>query len=252
MRFKILSLLAVIALLLSFSYNANAQFMTEDLLLLKVGYVPVSPVTFDDGVTINDFKDSAYTDKGEYKIGEIESSGFAVQGEYNLIYDNFWLGFSLEYQRIASDSFNYTNTDQINYREVKAKKFNNDFIIPMISAKFAAEGGFYVGAGLSGKYLISSETLEFKNSPGLEGTFEKEIDLWANGIIGYHVPVAEGVFLDVEGRFGYNITNEQFTRMKLEDTTTSAYPEIWELTPKSAYDITFYVGVGVRPRGSEY
>ncbi len=236
MKSKSLIFLAVSALLLSFTYNASAQYMTEDLLLFKIGYVPVSPVTFDEGATVNGAEDTTY------KIDDIESKGIAIQGEYNLIYGNFWFSFGLEYQKQFADAFDISYTDATTSLPVtnEAKKFSNDFIIPMISAKFATEGGFYVGAGLSGKYLMSTDKVTIS-----EGEFDKKIDLWANGILGYHVPVAEGIFLDVEGRFGYNITNKQFEKM---ETATNSY----EFKPKNAYDVAFYVGVGVRPRGSLY
>jgi hypothetical protein len=114
----------------------------------------------------------------------------------------------------------------------------------MVSLKLAALGGLYVGAGLSGKYLIATETVEDDSTvPATEYEWEKKIDLWANGIIGYYMPIGEAVFLDLEGRFGYNLTNDQFT--KYEDVSG-------DFDVKSSYDIAFYVGIGTRARASDY
>lgn len=92
---------------------------------------------------------------------------------------------------------------------------------------------------MSGKYLIAAESDNDGSKP------KKKIDLWANGILGYHVPVGEGVFLDLEGRFGWNLTNKQFSETELNNITLKA-------DPKNAYDIAFYVGVGFRAIGSNY
>jgi hypothetical protein len=206
MKFRILSFIAGVAMIAALSGSANAQFMTQDLVFVKVGYIPTYTVSYD----VEGADDS-------------ELSGFAIQGEYNLNFNKFWLGLGLEYQ--------YMNDDE---GDVK-----HSFLLPMVSAKMAAVGGLYVGAGLSGKYLIATEEYE----DGSE--VNKKIDLWANGILGYHMPVAEGIFLDLEGRFGWNLTNNQFSEFKYGGTT-------YDYDTKNAYDIAFYVGVGFRAPGSNY
>lgn len=207
---KLFAVLAVFAFVFAFSFGAQAQTLTTDIVFLKVGYVPISLTSFD--IPGQD---------------DMESKGFAIQGEYNLNFDGFLLGFGLEYQRLKSEV------------DGEIGHFNQ-FIQPMISAKYAALGGLYVGAGLSGKYLIATEKVK---DPSGEFEWEKKIDLWANGILGYYMPIGEGVFLDLEGRFGYNLTKKQFSKVKDE-------PE--KIDIDSNYDIAFYVGVGFRAAASDY
>ena len=207
---KLLAVLAVVAFVFAFSYGAQAQTMTTDIVFLKVGYVPVSLASFD-----------------EVDMDDLESRGFAIQGEYNLNFDGIWVGFGLEYQRLKAEMDG-------DYGHI------NQFIQPMISAKYAALGGLYIGAGLSGKYLIATE--KFEDTSG-EYEWEKKIDLWANGILGYYTSIGEGVFLDLEGRFGYNLTQNQFSKVKDD-------PDTYDID--SNYDIAFYVGVGFRAAASDY
>lgn len=227
MKTKLMLVFAMFCMVFAFSYNANAQYMTGDVVFLKLGWVPTYTVSFD--------KD----EDGETKK-DVESSGFAVQGEYNLNLDGILLGFGLEYERVETELGE-------DYDDLK---INNSFITPMVSVKLATEGGFYIGAGLSGKYLIGTEKMEgtYAGYP-FEMEFKKTIDLWANGILGYHVPVAEGIFLDLEGRFGWNLTNKQFDKI---DLTMNGTTEELNIKAKNAYDIAFYVGIGTRARGSEY
>jgi len=206
---KLFAVLAVFAFVFAFSFGAQAQTLTTDIVFLKLGYIPLSNTNYKD-----------YSE-------DLESRGLAIQGEYNLNFDGFLLGFGLEYQRLKTEW-----DGELGHI--------NQFIQPMISAKYAALGGLYVGAGLSGKYLIATEKVK---DPGGEFEWEKKIDLWANGILGYYMPIGEGVFLDLEGRFGYNLTKKQFSKVKDE-------PE--KIDIDSNYDIAFYVGVGFRAAASDY
>ncbi len=202
---KFYAVLAVLAFVIAFSFGAQAQTMTTDIVFLKGAYIPTSVVTFD-----------------EAGAEDADRTGFAIQGEYNLNFNNFWLGFGLEYQRLTEDGL------------------SDAFIVPMISAKIAAMGGLYIGGGLSGKYLISTEADE---SSGAKWT--KKIDLWANGIIGYYIPIAEAIFFNLEGRFGYNLTNNQYSEYEFGGSK-------FDIENKSAYDIAFYAGIGYRASMSDY
>jgi hypothetical protein len=223
MKLRILSVLAALAMVAAFSLSANAQYMTQDVIFLKGGYIPTYNVTFNE---------KTYPASGAYKPNDLEGSGFCAQGEYNLNFNGFWMGFGMEYQYIKIKGS--TNNKDLFNNETK-----HSFILPMVSFKVAAVGGLYVGAGVAGKYLIATES----DNSGSKAS--KKIDLWANGILGYHVPIGEGVFLDLEGRFGWNLTNKQFSEFK-DSTTTN------KTDPKNAYDIAFYVGVGFRAIGSNY
>jgi hypothetical protein len=59
-------------------------------------------------------------------------------------------------------------------------------------------------------------------------------------MIGFFTPIAEGVYFNVEGRVGYNLTNQQWGEG--ETATGVKYDDDMD----SAYDIAVYVGVGFR------
>ncbi|MFW5771647.1 MAG: outer membrane protein [Spirochaetota bacterium] len=209
MKTKILAILAAFALVCAFTVNASAQTMlTDDVAFVKLGY-SMMKVDYDE----------------EY-VDELEGNGFNLQGEYNLNLGSVLLGFGLEYTYMPVE-VSGTDVDGDDY----SADYTLHYLSPMLSAKFITAGGFYLGAGLAGKYLVGQSAEE----KGDDTVFDEEIDLWANGLIGFMTPIQEFVYLDIEGRFGYNLTNKQF-----EKTKASEY-EI-----KSQYDIAIYVGVGYR------
>lgn len=215
MRFKCLAFFAALMMVFALSYSANAQTLSTDLVFVKVGYIPVYTV---------DYKAEG--------IKDAEQSGFAVQGEYNLNFGTFWLGVGLEYERVKTEDF--TDDEDV----------CSQFIMPMVSAKLAAMGGLYLGVGLSGKYLVAADDLG-EVSPGVKMEFTKEFDLWANAIVGFYMPIGEAVFLDLEGRFGYNLTNNQYSEVDVDGVTA-------EYDVNSTYDFAVYVGIGFRAAMSDY
>lgn len=203
MKTKVLAILAAFAMVCAFTINASAQTMlTDDVAFVKLGYSMFNG-SFD-----------------EENTEDIEGNGFNLQGEYNLNLGGVMIGFGLEYTYMPTD----WDDEEIDLQ----------FISPMVTAKFITAGGFYLGAGLSGRYLIGQ-------SYDGDNKFEvdEEIDLWANGVIGFMTPIQEFVYLDIEGRFGYNLTKKQFEKGSF---TGSDY----EVDVDSQYDIAFYVGVGYR------
>lgn len=222
MKVKIFSILAAFIMIAAFSLSASAQYMTQDVIFIKAGYIPTYAVSFKESNLLG----------SPYKPNDLEGSGFCAQGEYNLNFNGFWMGFGLEYQYIKIKG----STDQ---KDLYNNETKHSFILPMVSFKVAAVGGLYVGAGVAGKYLIATE------SDNAQTKASKKIDLWANGILGYHVPIGEGVFLDLEGRFGWNLTNKQFSEFKSGGSS-------YTFDPKNAYDIAFYAGIGFRAIGSNY
>ncbi|MCU0821691.1 MAG: hypothetical protein MUC95_04355 [Spirochaetes bacterium] len=210
MKFKKFAVLAAFFMIFAGTFSASAQDITSDVVFLKGGWIPNYTVAFD-----------------EEGAEDIEAGGFAVQGEYNLNLQGFWLGIGFEYQRVVDAGENGADDLVMQY------------IQPMVSGKITAVGGLYLGAGLSGKYLISIKP------DGEPYTTPKKIDLWANGILGYHMPVAEGVYLLLEGRFGWNLTNKQFSEYEVGDET-------YDVKTKSAYDMAFYVGIGTHALQTGY
>ena len=241
MKLFISILLTAAAFILSLTLNANAQFMTDDLFILKAGYIPYGIVSFDKGLK------AAGADSPDSKINDIKTTGlsYAVQAEYNLIFGIFRLGLGIEYQRVSADKFAI--------EDAEFEKFYNNFLLPVLSIKFAVFEGLYTGAGISGKYLLSADSPMLKGSEDdpEQGKFDKKMDLWANYIIGYNLQMTESISVIFEGRFGYNITNKQYgkiTRERPDGTELGKY----ELSPKTAYDSAVYVGIGIKPSGMGY
>ncbi len=206
MKAKFLSVFAALAMVFAFTLAAQAQYaVTDDVIFLKVGYIPNYTVSFNEADT-----------------PDLEFKGFGVAGEYNINFGMVWLGVGLEYQYVY-DNKAFDTTDELTAQ----------FILPQVNVKFVTAGGLYLGAGLAGKYLISND---FSNS---DVDFDKKIDLWGNILLGYVMPIAEGVYFNVEGRFGYNFTNDQWKEYDSGGASN-------KIKMDSAYDFAIYVGIGFR------
>ncbi|HON78362.1 MAG TPA: hypothetical protein PK544_07720 [Spirochaetota bacterium] len=216
--------------------SAQAQYaITNDVIFVRAGFIPVSQTSFDEGWSgVN--PSGASSSNTTADVQDLEGSGFAVNAEYNLNLGNVWIGFGIEYQRVSSEfSIAETGSTTQDFSE-----HVNQFIQPMVTAKFVAAGGFYAGLGISGKYLIATEKINSNTTPDLNGEWDSKLDLWGHVVAGFFFPVAEGVYFDVEGRFGINITNNQFESM------SGNGPAEANVSPKNSYDIALYVGVGFR------
>ncbi len=203
MKSKMFAIAAAVFMIGALVVPAMSQELTNDVVVLRAGWIPAYTVSFD----IPNAEDS-------------EFKGFAVMGEYNLNLNPVLLGFGLEYQRVVDEG------------EDGADDTVAGFLIPQVTAKFMAAGGFYIGAGVAGKYLISYDL-----GSGVET--DKTIDLWLNGVIGYIAMISDGIYLDIMGRFGYNLTNQTWDELKVGNSTS-------EMKAKSAYDIAVYVGIGFK------
>jgi hypothetical protein len=222
MKVKILAVVTVLLMIGIFVMPVSAQELTNDVIFLRIGYVPISVVSFDKGV-------SGDVVSPTLEIGDNESTGFAFVGEYNLNLSPVLLSFGLEYQRMSTEG--KIGTDEYSTHV-------NQFIMPLITVKYMTAGGFYIGAGLAGKWMIATEEFTTGNDPE-KYSWEKKMDLWANAVIGYIFPISDGIYLDLQGRVGYNITGNQYS----EFTWTN---EKYKLSPQSEYDVAVYVGVGFK------
>ncbi|MCX8123814.1 MAG: hypothetical protein N3F66_06580, partial [Spirochaetes bacterium] len=193
--FKKLALCVLVVAVACMTTGLKAQEMTDDVAFLRVGY------------QWNTLKPDAPN------ATDIKLNGVAIEGEYNLNLGGMLLGFSLEYAYLS-------------WTEDKA--YDYGFLSPMVTLKFLAPGGFYIGPGLSLRYLMSSYQPDIYPEP------DSEVDLWVNGVAGYMAPIAEGIYLDLQARFGWNLTKNQF-----EDS----YSKI-----DKNDDMAFYVGFGSRTR----
>ena len=195
--FKKVALCILVAAVAFMTTGLQAQEMTDDVAFLRLGY-QWNTLKYD------------VTGAEDFKY-----NGVAIQGEYNLNLGGMLLGFSLEYAYLS-----YT----------EEKSYDYGFLTPMVALKFLAPGGFYIGPGVSLKYLMSSYLPKGAEEP------DSEIDLWVNGVAGWMTPIAEGVYLDLQANFGWNITKNQFAESGSEVDKN--------------YNLAFYVGVGTRTRST--
>ncbi|MEJ5361381.1 MAG: hypothetical protein WHV26_04900 [Spirochaetota bacterium] len=195
--FKKLALCILVAAVAFMTTGLQAQEMTDDVAFLRIGYQWNTFKVDVPGAT------------------DTKLNGVAIEGEYNLNLGGMLLGFALEYAYLS---------------DADEKALDYGFLSPMVTLKFLAPGGFYIGPGVSLRYLMSSYLPKGIDEP------DSEIDLWVNGVAGYMAPVAEGIYLDVQARFGWNVTKNQFE------------PSGSEID--KYYDIAFYVGVGTRTRAT--
>ncbi len=241
MKLYFSALFAASASFLLLSLNAGAQIMTDDLFILKAGYIPYGVSTFDKGVSVGD------VESPDSEIDDVKTSpvNFAAKAEYNIIFGIFRMGLGIEYQRISVDEFAIEDTE--------FETFNNDFVLPEISFKFDIFNGLYTGLGASGKYLLSTDRALIKGTEDdpVYGKFGKKIDLWGNYIIGYNLRISEYLSINFEGRTGYNITNNQYDKITIESPDGTEL-EKYKLTPKQAYDSAVYIGIGMKPSGLGY
>ncbi len=193
--FKKLALCILVAAV-AMTTGLQAQEMTDDVAFLRAGY------------QWNTIK----WDASGQNDGKL--NGFVIEGEYNLNLGGMLAGFSLEYAYVSD------NDD---------KSWDYGFLSPMASLKFLAPGGFYIGPGLSLRYLMSSYLPKGAGEP------DSEVDLWVNGVAGFMTPVAEGIYVDLQARFGWNLTKNQFS-------------EVGDIDKN--YDMAFYVGFGTRTRST--
>lgn len=202
MKSKMFAIAAAVLMIGALIVPAFSQELTNDVVVIRAGWIPSYTVGFEDG-----------GEDGEF-------NGFAVMGEYNLNMNPVLIGFGLEYQRVVDEG------------EDGADDTVAGFLIPQVTAKFMAAGGFYIGAGVAGRYLINYDL-----GSGVET--DKTIDLWLNGVIGYIAVISDGIYLDIMGRFGYNLTNTTWDEYTVGGVTYKSKAD-------SAYDIAVYVGIGFK------
>ncbi len=195
--FKKLALCVLVAAVAFITTGLQAQEMTDDVAFLRLGY-QWNTLKFD------------LPNAPDFKL-----NGVAIEGEYNLNLGGMLLGFALEYAYVS---------------DTKDKAYDYGFLSPMVTLKFLAPGGFYIGPGLSARYLMGVYEPDTTS-----GEPESELDLWVNGVAGYMAPIAEGIYLDLQARFGWNLTKNQFAEGVDIDTN---------------YNMAFYVGFGTRTRAT--
>jgi hypothetical protein len=225
MNFKFLSLFVVLLMTLAFSYSANAEKITNDIIFGRAGYIPKYYNSFDDDVTVN----------GVMYQGTVDSfkgQGFAINGEYNFnINALWWIGLGIEYQYVMMEQ-------DVGEADIA------QFIIPQINGKYVIDvdfykgAAFYIGAGLAGKYLVDYED---RTEGDVKWEPDKKIDLWVNVIFGYLMPLSESIYLDAEARVGFNVTNTQWESAK---SSNGDFKYVY--SPKYSYDVAIYIGIGYK------
>lgn len=195
--FKKLALCITAAAVAFTAVGLQAQEITDDVAFLRLGY-QWNTIAFD-GDTVDDSK----------------LNGIAIEGEYNMNLGGMLLGFSLEYAYVSDKD---------------AKENDYGFLSPMVSIKLLTPGGFYIGPGVSLRYLMETYLPKGADEP------DSEFDLWLNGVAGYMAPIAEAVYVDVQARFGWNVTKNQF--------------QVKDAEYDSNYTMAVYVGIGTRTRAT--
>ena len=129
------------------------------------------------------------------------------------------------------------------YDTIKLKRCLNQYIMPSVTVKYLTAAGFYIGTGIALKYLAVTEAVKPENVDDFSLEFDREFDFWSITMVGCIMTINQGLYLDVQGRFGYNVTHNQYSSLKFKDSVESgtAY-----LMPRTAYDATILVGVGMK------
>lgn len=226
MKVKFFAVLAALLMVGAVAIPATAQELTNDVIFLRLGYVPMSVTSFDKGIK-GDAVDP------NFKWDNLESTGFAAVGEYNLNVSPVLIAFGIEYQRLTSTGAVNDGSGVSDFSDVV-----NQFVIPQVTAKFLTAGGFYIGAGIAAKWMVATEAFSIGGG-SKDMKWDKAIDLWVNGVIGYIFPISDGIYMDVQGRFGYNVTGNQYSSLTEPNKS-------YDLSTKSAYDVAIYVGVGFK------
>jgi hypothetical protein len=223
---KLLGVVAALVVFMGVSVAAQAQYgVTGDVVFVRLGYsnftMQSNEVTGPTGAV------------QDANPNDLEGNGFNVQGEYNLNLTNFLIGFGLEYT--------YMKAEIAGTGGEADDEFVFHFLAPYVSAKFLTAGGFYIGAGVAGKYLMSQS---YETSGGADYEYDKKFDLWANLMLGFIMPVAEYYYIDIQGRFGYNLTNNQFESQDYR--ASGGQTNTYKNDIDSQYDFAIYVGFGFR------
>jgi len=155
------------------------------------------------------------------------SVGSAVNVEYTMNAMPVLFSFGIEYRRLKTE-FYQSMADSV---KLKVYDGNVQFLMPMIQTKYMIPSGVYVGIGLSAHWMINADKLTDNSE------ISSKIDYWTVVLVGYMMKLHENLFLDVQGKFGYNLTNAQYSEAKKKD-------QYYFMNVKSSYDAAFYVGVG--------
>jgi len=219
--------LAVFVSLVSGAVSASAEMPSENFMVVRLGYVPFTKVVTGTGTGT---AESGWDpDSRAYNY---ISRGPAFNIEYNINASPVLIALGLEY-RLLWTKFSFGEG-------VPGSKATFDdgmqhFILPMVMAKYMTPGGVYIGAGISGKLLVAAERLKPMSS---RVEYTQMLDYWAVAAVGYMLKLDDGLFIDLQGRFGYNLTNSQYTELKDKGTGETTFFDV-----KSSYGAAFYAGV---------
>jgi len=217
-----------LSVLTAFSlFSAGSLFgetPSGDFAVIRAGYTPFTTVNYNPGMGSPGQPYGA-----DFIMYDFNAHGPAISIEYNINSKPVLLSFGLEYSVLQSTSKFSDGTDIY-----KPKNHWFHFIAPGLMMKYLTESGVYAGIGFSGKYKISNNELKENIQ------FKSKIDYWINISAGYMMKLQENYYLDIQGRFGYNLTNNQFSDLK--DTDSS---ERYILPVNTSCDAAIFVGVAL-------
>jgi len=216
--------MALIAIISSFAVPLLALTPGGDFVVARIGYVPYTNVEFGHGAVGTE---SGRSWNPDITLYDFKSVGPALNVEYTMNAMPVLFSFGIEYRRLKTELY------QSEADSVKLKVYNSNvqFLVPMILAKYMIPSGVYVGIGLSAHWMINADKLTDNSE------ISSKIDYWTVVLAGYMMKLHENLFLDVQGKFGYNLTNAQYSEAKKKD-------HYYFMNVKSSYDAAFYVGVG--------
>lgn len=192
--------------------------------MARIGYVPYTNVEFDHG-SVGTAPGLGWNE--DITLYDFKSVGPALNIEYTMNAMPILFSFGIEYRRLQTVFYQSEATGE------KLKVFNDDvqFLMPMIIVKYMIPSDVYVGIGLSAYWMIDDVKMRGNQE------ISSKIDYWTVLLVGYMIKLQENIFLDVQGKLGYNLTKAQYSEVKEKDQY--AFVNV-----KSSYDAAFYVGAG--------
>ena len=222
MKFKLYCVLLLASLLLFSAGSLFGETPSGDFAVIRAGYTPITTVNYNPGMGSPGQPYGA-----DFLVYDFKAHGPAFNIEYNINSKPVLLSFGLEYSMLANTFKVSDGTGWDKYKETQLH-----FLMPGLMMKYLTESGIYAGIGLSGKYKLSNEERSLYWKP--------RIDYWLNISAGYMMKLHENYYLDIQGRFGYNLTNNQFS--ELEDKASG---ERYMAPINSSCDAAIFVGVAL-------
>ncbi|GAB4221312.1 MAG TPA: hypothetical protein PL059_12005 [Spirochaetota bacterium] len=234
---QLVVIMAIVTVISFFAVPIAAEAPSGSFIIAHLGYVPIAATGYDFSAI-----DSENGWNPNFVVLEHKSQGAALNIEYNFNTNPLLFSFGFEYQLLWDKFSVFQDIGGGVYETIKLKTYLNQYMMPSVTIKYLTASGFYMGTGIALKYLAVTEKVKPDNGYDFSLEFDKKLDFWSITIVGYIISINQGLYLDVQGRFGYNLTNNQFSSLKTNSPggDMKAY-----LMPRTMYDAAILVGVGM-------